>query len=435
MDSNSGSLWGGSYGAPDVQSGSTSPLTNSRPPSPLPPSRMNGGSEKRSSWSAKASSAVNGYSSKRFWGKHLRKLSTQLPSYSPWTSASGSGSTAHRSSPLHTARMFVLRRPKASTFLLLCGILLFTLVSPFLRHGFRSSRHLGGGHKIVLILAANKGGGVMEWKNGNQWASERESIANKKHYANKWGYHLEIKDMSTKKRYAHEWRESWEKVDIIKQTMRQYPKAEWFWWLDLHTYIMEPSISLQSHIFNHLTKVTYRDINIYNPLNITHPLTKETHPYLTDVERSAIGDGSPESINLIVPQDCGGFNLGSFFIRRSEWSERLLDIWWDPVGYEQKHMDWEHKEQDALEYLYTSQPWIRTSTAFIPQRMINSFPPGACAETPNDPRIFYNEKDRDFLVNMAGCEWGRDCWGEMSTYKRLSKKLNRTLWERWFGKK
>jgi mannan polymerase II complex MNN10 subunit len=38
---------------------------------------------------------------------------------------------------------------------------------------------------------------------------------------------LEIKDMSTKKRYAHEWRESWEKVDVIKQTMRQHPKAEW----------------------------------------------------------------------------------------------------------------------------------------------------------------------------------------------------------------
>ena len=67
----------------------------------------------------------------------------------------------------------------------------------------------------------------MEWKTGNQWATERESIANKQDYAERWGYHLEVKDMSTKKRYAHEWRESWEKVDIIKQTMRQYPKAEW----------------------------------------------------------------------------------------------------------------------------------------------------------------------------------------------------------------
>ena len=25
--------------------------------------------------------------------------------------------------------------------------------------------------------------------------------------------------------------------------------------------------------------------------------------------------------------------------------------------------------------------------------------------------IHYQETERDFLVNMAGCEWGRDCWG------------------------
>jgi mannan polymerase II complex MNN10 subunit len=68
----------------------------------------------------------------------------------------------------------------------------------------------------------------MTWKGPKEWAVERDSIANKKAYAERWGYHLEIKDMSTKKRYAHEWRESWEKVDVIKQTMRQHPKAEWW---------------------------------------------------------------------------------------------------------------------------------------------------------------------------------------------------------------
>jgi mannan polymerase II complex MNN10 subunit len=121
-----------------------------------------------------------------------------------------------------------------------------------------------------------------------------------------------------------------------------------FWWLDLHTFIMEPSISLQSHIFNHLQNVTYRDINIYNPLNITHPPSESEFFYIDDVAKSPVGDDKAESINIIVPQDCGGFNLGSFFIKRSEFSERLLDIWWDPVGYEQKHMEWEHKEQDTL---------------------------------------------------------------------------------------
>lgn len=190
---------------------------------------------------------------------------------------------------------------------------------------------------------------------------------------------------------------------------------------------MEPSYSLQSQIFDHLDANTYRDINIYNPLNITHPLTDV---YLDPLTRSPNGDNKTSSINIIVPQDCAGFNLGSFFVRRGQWTDRLLDIWWDPVLYEQKHMEWEHKEQDALEYLYINHPWVRPHTAFIPQRKINSFPPGACGENGDDPRIHYSEKDRDFVVNMAGCEWGRDCWGEMYNYRELSNKLNRTPWEK-----
>ena len=189
---------------------------------------------------------------------------------------------------------------------------------------------------------------------------------------------------------------------------------------------MEPSYSLQRHIFNDIMGNVYRDINVYNPLNISHP---PTDPHLDDESLSPIGDGRSDSVNLILPQDCGGFNLGSFFMRRSQWTDRLLDLWWDPVHYEQKHMEWEHKEQDALEYLYTNQPWIRSHVGFIPQRKINSFPPAACAEKGENPRYHYKEEDRDFLVNMAGCEWGRDCWKEMYKYRNLSYRLNRGYWE------
>ena len=219
--------------------------------------------------------------------------------------------------------------------------------------------------RFVIILASNQGGGVMNWKGPQEWAIEKHSIRNKREYAKRHGYELAVKDMSMRKKYAHEWRESWEKVDTIKETMRQFPHAEWFWWLDLGTYIMEPSISLERHIFNRLEDATYRNLSTsFNPLKITNDL-----PYVT-----FSGPGS--EINMVVPQDCGGFNLGSFFIKRSEWSERLLDIWWDPVFYEQKHMEWDHKEQDAFENLYRTQPWIRSGTAFIGNRKINSFPPG-----------------------------------------------------------
>lgn len=188
---------------------------------------------------------------------------------------------------------------------------------------------------------------------------------------------------------------------------------------------MESSYSLQSHIFNNLNSHVYRDINVYNPLNISHP-PRET--YLDAVSRSAEGDADPSSIHIILSQDCGGFNLGSFFVRRSVWTDRLFDTWWDPVMYEQKHLDWEHKEQDSLEYLYENQPWIRSGVAFLPQRHINSFPPGACEDGLN-PKYHYEEDSRDFLVNMAGCQHGRNCWGEMFRYREISDRLNRSWWQ------
>jgi len=93
---------------------------------------------------------------------------------------------------------------------------------------YRRSAWLGGGSKYVVVLGANQGGGVMEWKGPREWAIERDSVRNKKAYAAKWGYELEIVDMATKKRYAHEWRESWEKVDTLKKLMHKYPHAEWY---------------------------------------------------------------------------------------------------------------------------------------------------------------------------------------------------------------
>ncbi|MCJ1395703.1 alpha-1,6-mannosyltransferase [Xylographa bjoerkii] len=395
--------------------------------------------------SAKAKSEeVNGYPSfstrnNGFFSRNARKISSSLPRFNMGSGPSyaekeklGRGrwypNGGSRLARLKTLLASITRRMRLRILLVLGIILAFILfyVTPMHRL-YRRTSFLGGGSKFVVVLAANQGGGVMEWKGPREWAIERDSVKNKKKYVAKWGYDLEIVDMSTKKRYAHEWRESWEKVDTMRNCMRKYPEAEWFWWLDLNTFIMEPSYSLQSHIFNHISKNTYRDINDYNPLNISHPFAEA---YLDPISRSATGDNCTTSIDLVVPQDCGGFNLGSFFLRRSAWTDRLLDIWWDPVAYEQKHMEWEHKEQDALEHLYSTQPWIRSHTAFIPQRKINSFPTGACGENGEDPRIHYKEQDRDFVVNMAGCEWGRDCWGEMYNFRELSNKLNRTPWEK-----
>lgn len=271
--------------------------------------------------------------------------------------------------------------------------------------------------KIVIIVAANEGGGVLRWKNEQEWAIEKISIANKKAYAKRHGYGLTIKDLTTAKRYSHEYRQGWQKVDILKQTFREFPDTEWFWWLDLDTLIMEPDRSLESHIFSRVDKIVDRTLKSFNPLGLEIDI-----PYVDYTQ----------DLDLLITQDCGGFNLGSFLIRNSEWSRLLLDIWWDPAGYEQKHMIWEHREQDALETLYANEAWIRSKVGFLPLRMINSFPPGACSEFSDDPRYFYDEKARDFVVNMAGCNFGRNCWGEMSHYATLMAKTNKKWYDKLF---
>ncbi|KAG2732708.1 hypothetical protein G9P44_003698 [Scheffersomyces stipitis] len=303
---------------------------------------------------------------------------------------------------------FCIAHKKITLALVTLVFLSFFTSIPFVPHWSVSSP------KVVIILAANEGGGVLKWKSPQEWSVERSSIANKKNYAKTHGYGLTIKDMTIKKRYSHEWRESWEKVDIMKQTMRQFPDTEWFWWLDLHTYIMEPQISLEEHFLNNLENATYRTLEKFNPLGLATDI-----PYVDYTQ----------PIDMIITQDCGGFNLGSFLMRRSSWTEMLLDIWWDPAMYEEMHMQWEHKEQDALETLYSSQAWIRERVGFLPLRSINAFPPGACSDQANDPQFFF--KDHDFVINMAGCEWGRDCWGEMEHYKALSKKLHNRWWKFW----
>ncbi|KAF2769529.1 hypothetical protein EJ03DRAFT_272086 [Teratosphaeria nubilosa] len=403
-----------------------------------------------------------------FFSRHYRQLSQGLPYFAHGGQEDRlaekeklqRGRSGHVPPLKELPRRLALLVSRRRKYVALLGLFLLALLVWFqkpISYWYRRSPIFGGGSKFVLILGANQGGGVMEWKGAREWAIERDSVKNKKKYAANWGYELEIVDMSTKKRYAHEWRESWEKVDVVRHAMRKYPHAEWFWWLDLNTFIMEPSYSLQQHIFNDLEASTYRDINIYNPLHIQHPPNGTSGDpnapqyanYLDPESLAPAGDGDPKSINIIVPQDCGGFNLGSFFVRRSAWTDRLLDIWWDPVFYEQKHMEWEHKEQDALEYIYTNQPWIRPHVAFISQRLVNAFPSGACGDDQglpeggcaqlrpdDDPKecgiqgIHYQEAERDFLVNMAGCEWGRDCWGEMYNFRQLSNRLNRSRWEK-----
>jgi len=213
------------------------------------------------------SAGLSGYPSfstqnQGFFTRHMRRISSSLPRFSsnvPYAEKEklGRGRWSIHNIPLLGRAKGILARMgrKMKIRMLICLILLFCVLLfyitrrsplpnlsqkktppkkhpgpnsiPALHYYWRRTKWLGGGKKFVIILAANVGGGVMEWKGAREWAIERDSVRNKRKYVARWGYDIEIVDMSTKKRYAHEWRESWEKVDFIRSSLRKYPDAEW----------------------------------------------------------------------------------------------------------------------------------------------------------------------------------------------------------------
>lgn len=270
-------------------------------------------------------------------------------------------------------------------------------------------------NKIVIVLGANIEGGVNRWKAPNEWSIERSSIVNKKKYAALHGYDLVIKDYTKSKRYSDDHREGWQKFDMIKSVMDEYANGDWFWYLDLRTFIMEPQLSVEEVVFDQLDELISRNLIYFNPSKL-------------DLEVPFVHADEP--INMILAQDCGGFNLHSFLVKKTSWTMTLFDLLFDPVVYLQQHTSWLNGEKNALEYYYNTFGWVRSRVAFVPTKLISALPKGACPDFKKDDAFFYNETTRDFVVDMVGCEFHRNCWDEMEYFKQLSTDLNKS----WFKK-
>ncbi|KAG7696620.1 hypothetical protein KL949_003643 [Ogataea haglerorum] len=345
--------------------------------------------------------------------------------------------------------------------------------------------------KIYVILGHSPEVGIKHQKSKEYWLMEKLSLLNKKHYCEKHGYELIVVNALDddvglyQKRYQHEFREGWEKFDLLRKLMKQTPQEEsspieqWYWYLDIHTIIMEPQLSLEDVIFKNLDYL-YRDLKYFNPNNL---IIDE------DLNQFTIGSSLKEtidinSVDLILTQDCNGINLNSFLIKKSDWSNLLLDVIWDPVFYKQMHIKWvkhgtekkygfrlstdeydsnsynnDVEERNCLEYLFNTQSWIRSKIGFMPTKTFNSLSDDFCIKDPDDlgddlevllssepeeiakaeaarsqllsnQHFHYRPEDRDFLVNYMNCEKHHTCWDRFQGYTDIYEELHKS----WFLK-
>ncbi|CDK25394.1 unnamed protein product [Kuraishia capsulata CBS 1993] len=370
------------------------------------------------------------------------------------------------------------------------------------------SLNMGKERKVYIILGKNYETGIKNSKSKESWIIEKFSIINKKHYAEKHGYELTItssmydKDGKSlknhalhQKKYQHEFREGWEKFDLLRKVMRVYSDQpedtsdsgieEWYWYVDMYTLIMEPQVSLDDLIFNQLD-LMYRNMEYFNPNN----LLVDEEPSSHSLRYEPKNDEDAHSIDLILTQDCGGINLNSFLIKKSQWSNLLLDLLWDPVFYKQMHVKWinsghrkkygfslnsneynsngynnDEEEKNCLEYFYTTQTWFRSKIGFMPIRAFNSLSEDFCMDIDDDEELealmkasgqssqlgeqgkssklttqylnnkknfHYNETDRDFLINFMNCEKHQSCWDRFQQFSTIYEDLHKSWYHRLF---
>ncbi|KAE9988578.1 hypothetical protein EG328_009711 [Venturia inaequalis] len=236
-------------------------------------------------------------------------------------------------------------------------------------------------HEIVMLTAADGKG-----HNGGIKDILGKTAQNRKEYCEHHGYNYHFVNIS--KFDVGDAHPVWKKIPAIVEAFNAFPKAKWVWFLDLDAIIMTPKQGLVDLVLSH--EGMKKSINWGGPW--------------TAAARSPLGtimpnDADLDNLDMLIAQDHNGVNAGSIFLRRSKYTQWLLDMWADPFFMQ---MDWPGKEQDALLHFINHHRIIREHTGMLKQRVVNPFVEGG-------PTMQWQKGD--LLVHLAGC-WVPDKCGE-----------------------
>ncbi|MCJ1362944.1 hypothetical protein MMC16_002050 [Acarospora aff. strigata] len=189
---------------------------------------------------------------------------------------------------------------------------------------------------------------------------------------------------------------SWSLIPSVRHAMTLYPHSTYFFSLSAHSLIMNPSLSLNTHILSpqRLESLMLKDKPVVPPDSVI-----KTFSHLK-------GD----KIDLILTQDTEALCQGSFIVRQGDWARFFLDSWFDPLY---RNYNFQKAEGHALEHVVQWHPTVLTKLALVPQRIMNAYNTLSPSQAGSD---LY--KDDDFVVRFAGCEVDskRNCEQEMGGY-------------------
>jgi mannan polymerase II complex MNN11 subunit len=155
--------------------------------------------------------------------------------------------------------------------------------------------------------------------------------------------------------------------------MAHHPAATTFWILDQNAIIMNPTLSLESHVLapRRLDSIMLRGVPVVPPDSVI-----ETYRHVP-----------AERVQFVITQSADGLSPASMIVKRGAWAEYLLDAWFDPIF---RYYGFQKAEQHALEHIVQWHPTILTKMAVVQKNVLNSAPAGY--------------KSGDFVVHLSACD-------------------------------
>ncbi|KAK9583198.1 putative alpha-1,6-mannosyltransferase mnn11 [Aspergillus fumigatus] len=281
----------------------------------------------------------------------------------------------HTSSHTRSSRLSLQRKKQLKTAAILgfAILTLFFLLSHFSHSSTAPTSAPSGASSIVIVTVLDRA------RFSDNYV--QKIIKNREHYASLHGYTNFFATLSDYESALDNAPRSWAIVPAMRHAMASHPHSTYFFHLDAHTLIMNPSKSIIK-TFSHL---------------------------------------KPEDVDLIISTDNEDLNPGSFVLRQGDFARFFLDMWFDPLY---RKYNFQKAEMHALDHIVQWHPTVLARMALVPQRSINAYSKDSPAASADG-----TYKDGDLVIRFFGCDSDpkRSCEQEMEPYYNLwAKKLKST---------
>lgn len=161
---------------------------------------------------------------------------------------------------------------------------------------------------------------------------------------------------------------SWTKVVAMRHALTKFPDATYFWYLDLDTFVMNPTLAIEHDIMTpaKLEEKMIVDHPVVPPDSIIHTFA---HLHGQDVD-------------LVITQDKEGLVPSSFVVRNTEWSRFLLETWYDPIY---RSYNFQKAEKHALVSTCPASKLLLDAIVSCSKKLTDGTTGTHCPMAPHDP--------------------------------------------------